>query len=156
VRRVTGLARWHVRCTASLDRAAESRAAVEESRMQIQVNHDDHVRGAKFVDFVEAEVRSALDRFGERITRVEVHLSDANAQKGGGADARCLMEVRIVGQNPLAVTGFASSVGQAIAVAAEKLERLVEHTIGRLDDSTYRKGPDLPPDSGPPLPGERS
>ena len=120
--------------------------------MQIQVNHYNHVDGAKFIEFVEAEVHDALDRFGERITRVEVHLNDVNAHKGGGADARCLMEVRIAGQKPLAVTEFAPSVGQAISGAAEKLERLVDHTLGRLDDSTYRKGPELPADPVPPLP----
>jgi hypothetical protein len=124
--------------------------------MLIEVNSDNHVDAAKYRQFAETEVDAALGRFGERITRVEVQLQDVNAAKGGENDMRCMMEVRIAGQKPLAVTERAASIGEAIVGAAEKLERLVENTIGRLEDGKYRAGPELPPEPVPPLPSERA
>jgi ribosome-associated translation inhibitor RaiA len=120
--------------------------------MLIEVNSDNHVDAAKFRDFATTEVEAAIGHHGERVTRVEVQLQDVNADKGGDADCRCMMEVRLAGQKPLAVTAHAASVGQAIVDAAEKLERLVEHTVGRLEDDKYRPGPPLPTDPVPPLP----
>lgn len=124
--------------------------------MLIEVNSDNHVDAAKYRQFAETEVDAAIGRFGERITRVEVQLQDVNAAKGGENDMRCMMEVRIAGQKPLAVTQRAASIGEAIVGAAEKLERLVENTVGRLDDGKYRAGPEIPPDPVPPLPSERA
>lgn len=73
-----------------------------------------------------------MDRFSDRVTRVEVHLSDQNASKSGPDDKRCLMEFRIAGRQPDTVTHDASSVDLAITGAADKLKRAVEHTLERL------------------------
>jgi hypothetical protein len=52
--------------------------------MHIQVNTDDNIVGGDtLVDHVKAEVATALERFRDQITRVEVHLSDVNAAAGG-------------------------------------------------------------------------
>lgn len=124
--------------------------------MLIEVNSDSHVEAAKYRQFAETEVDAALGRFGERVTRVAVQLQDVNAGKGGQDDMRCMMEVRLAGQKPLAVTQRAASVGEAIVGAAEKLERLVERTVGKLEDGKYRAGPPLPAEVVPPLPSERA
>jgi ribosome-associated translation inhibitor RaiA len=123
--------------------------------MLIQVNSDNHVDGEKYRQFIETEVEAALGNYADRITRVEVHLQDTNAAKGGQDDCRCMMEARMPGKHELAVTVKAESVSQAIVAAAEKLERLVENTVGRLDDAKYRAGPPLPTDSVPPLASEQ-
>lgn len=124
--------------------------------MQIQVNSDATLDSAKFADAVAAEVEGAVGRHADRITRVEVHFQDVNAQKGGDDDIRCMMEVRIAGLKPLAVDARAGTVGAVITAAAEKLERLVEHTLGRLDESRRAPGPALsdepPPDLLPDRP----
>jgi ribosome-associated translation inhibitor RaiA len=122
--------------------------------MLIEVNGDNHVDAAKFRAFAEGEVEAAVGRFGDRITRVEVQLGDENADKGGADDCRCMMEARMPGHHRLAVTEKAASLGQAIVGAAEKLERLVEHTVGRLTDDRYRAGPALPDEPVAPLPSE--
>lgn len=118
--------------------------------MQIQVNSDATIDSSKFADVVEAEVQAAVGRHADRITRVEVHFQDVNAQKGGEDDIRCMMEVRIAGLKPLAVDERAGTVGAAIAGAADKLERLVDHTLERLDEPRHTAGPPLsdepPPD----------
>jgi len=46
-----------------------------------------HIRSREeLASEVESSVQAALRRFAPQITRVEVHLSDENAQKGGGKD----------------------------------------------------------------------
>jgi hypothetical protein len=45
--------------------------------MQVQINTDDNVEGRDaLARLVEAEVDATLGRFGGRLTRMEVHLSD--------------------------------------------------------------------------------
>lgn len=104
--------------------------------MQVQVNTDRHIHGDEaLTDRVEAVVRDRLARFSERVTRVEVHLKDVNsAQKGGSNDLRCMMEARVGGLQPIAVTHEAPSVDEAAEGAAGKLQRSLESTLGRLSD----------------------
>ena len=69
--------------------------------MQIQVNTDDNVEGCnELAHRIEVEINNTLGRFSDQITRIEVHLSDENAGKSGGADKRCLMEARLAGRQP--------------------------------------------------------
>ena len=103
--------------------------------MQIQVNTDHNIEGhEQFASHVRSVVESALSHFSERITRVEVHLSDENGGKGGPADKRCVMEARLEGRQPTAVTHHAATVDQAIDGAADKLASSIESTLGRLRD----------------------
>lgn len=99
--------------------------------MQIQVNTDSNVAGASPADHVRSVVRSALTHVSEQVTRVEVHLSDVNSHKGADADKRCVMEARLAGRQPTAVSHQAPTVGQAIDGAAEKLRRSLESVLGR-------------------------
>jgi ribosome-associated translation inhibitor RaiA len=100
--------------------------------MQIQVNTDDNIEGRDALTVeMEARVRDTLSRFAEQITRVEVHLSDENAQKGGSDDKRCLLEVRPSGQAPIAVTHQAATLQEAYTGAAQKMQRKLQSTFGR-------------------------
>ena len=84
---------------------------------------------------IDEVVKNALSRFSDQITRVEVHLSDQNSdKKEGDDDMRCMMEARLEGRKPIAVTNHAATVDQAFDGAAEKLARLIESTLGRLHD----------------------
>jgi predicted transcriptional regulator of viral defense system len=71
-----------------------------------------------------------LDRFADRITRVEVHLSDVNAQKGG-QDIRCVVEARAAGLDPVAVDDTAEDVERAVRGAAGKLQRALDSRLGK-------------------------
>jgi ribosome-associated translation inhibitor RaiA len=98
--------------------------------MQVQVHTDNHVNGsAGLTAHVESVVAGALERFGNRVTRVEVHIGDENGHKGGEHDKRCAMEARLAGLQPIAVTGQGGSVETAINAAAEKLERTIDRTL---------------------------
>ncbi len=100
--------------------------------MQVQVNTDDHIAGREeLVNHVQETVASSLKRFSEHITRVEVHLSDENGDKAGSNDKRCVMEARLEGRQPTAVTCQAKTVHQAVAGAADKLKRALDSTVGK-------------------------
>lgn len=100
--------------------------------MQIRLNSDNNIPATEaLATQVRQTVEGAVGRWSEQITRVEVHLSDENGDKTGPADKRCMMEVRIEGRQPIAVTNLAATRDLAIDGAAGKLARLVEHTLAR-------------------------
>ena len=103
--------------------------------MHIQVNTDSNIEGhEELASQVKGVVEGALSRVSDRITRVEVHLSDQASDKSGQDDKRCMMEARLEGRQPTAVTHQAASLGDAVDGAADKLKRAVESTLERLKD----------------------
>jgi hypothetical protein len=100
-----------------------------------------------------------LARFDQDITSIEVQLTDENhAAKGGGIDKRCMLEARVAGRAPVAVTNFAPDQNLAFRGAADKLASALDHAFGKLDRrehrdrDTIRRDPetvaaDLPPQS---------
>ena len=101
--------------------------------MQIQINTDHSIEGHEALAAqVSGVVESALSRFSDHITRVEVHLSDESGHKSSQNDKRCIMEARLEGHQPIAVTHHAATLDQAVDGAADKLTRLIESTLGRL------------------------
>jgi ribosome-associated translation inhibitor RaiA len=108
--------------------------------MQIQVNTDKHIEGgAELTRKVEEAVRGALDRFGARITRVEIHFSDeSSSAKSGDRDKRCVMEARLSGLQPISVSHHAGSVELALDGAAGKMEKMLDRTLERLHDPKGR------------------
>lgn len=100
--------------------------------MQIDVRVDKSILGSEGLhEHAEAVVEDALNRFRDRISVVEVHLSDLNGNKGGPDDKSCMMEARLDGRNPKAVVDHASTFEQAIKAAAGKLKRVIESDLGR-------------------------
>jgi len=102
--------------------------------MQVLVNSDHHIKSSESVaERVASILMASVDRFADRLTRVEVHLNDVNGPKHGERDKRVTMEARVAGRPPVAVTDEASSLLDAIGGASKKLERALERTLGRLD-----------------------
>jgi ribosome-associated translation inhibitor RaiA len=102
--------------------------------MKIQINTDDNIAGgAELEELTIATVEATLGHLAEQVTRVEVHLSDENSTKSGSAHKHCLLEARLEGHQPLAVTAEAENIEQAIASAADKLKSSLASTLGRLD-----------------------
>ena len=90
-----------------------------------------------------------MSHIGDHVTRVEVHLTDdigEGSEKSGKDDKRCVMEARLEGRQPVAVTYQAATVDQAIDGAAHKLARLIESTLGRLHDQASRRTDPPPPE----------
>ena len=103
--------------------------------MQVQVNTDNHIEGSEGLrNHVESVIEDALSWIADRVTRVEVFLRDENSdQKNFGNDKRCVIEVRLAGQNPISVTADAATVDQALTSAIEKLDRSLERTLGKRE-----------------------
>ncbi len=101
--------------------------------MQIQVNTDRNIEGHEaLAAHVQSVVETQIGRFSEQVTRIEVHVSDVNGHKTTDQDKRCLMEARLAGRQPIAVSDQAGNVRQAVDGAAHKLKRALDSTLGRL------------------------
>jgi hypothetical protein len=107
--------------------------------MQIQLNTDKHVQGDDALSaWVDAELRERLGRFGDHLTRIEVHLSDINGARAGDQDKRCKLEARLAGRQPVVVSHDAGKVADAMFGAADKLQRMLDTTLGRARDAGGR------------------
>jgi len=101
--------------------------------MDVLINTDSSVENtAALSEHVETSVRSALDRFSSKLTRVEVHLSDENSHKHGPEDKRCLIEARIAGRQPTAVTHHAPDIDKAVSGALDKIKSALDTVFGKL------------------------
>ena len=102
--------------------------------MQIQTNTDRNISGHDaLAQNVEEILERLLGRFSDQITRVEVHLSDENGStKSSVEDKRCLLEVRLAGQQPVSVSEQAHTVNAAVTGAAHKMISLLETELGKL------------------------
>jgi ribosome-associated translation inhibitor RaiA len=102
--------------------------------MQVQINTDHHVEGHEaLAAWATSEVKAALKHHSAHIMRLEAHLGDENGQKSGLNDKRCVLEARLVGRPSLAVTEHAATLYQAVTGAADKLNRLIDSTLGRAE-----------------------
>jgi ribosome-associated translation inhibitor RaiA len=115
--------------------------------MQVQVNTDHTIEGHEALAArIRGVVESALSRMSDHITRVEVHVTDERGPKRGKNDKRCMMEARLEGHQPVAVTDEAATVDLAVNGAADKLARLIEHTLGKLHDQRAHRTDSAPHD----------
>ncbi len=103
--------------------------------MKIQINTGPNTDGSgPAAQQVEAIIENTLGHLAERVSRVEVHLSDQNSIKRGSADQRCLLEARLEGCQPIAVSEDAGSMTEAVTGAAEKLKHAIENILDRLNE----------------------
>jgi ribosome-associated translation inhibitor RaiA len=102
--------------------------------MQVRINSDNHLRlSSESSDRFTASIAAALERFSDRLTRVEVHLADENSRTKGGHAMRCTLEARPAGVQPVAVTGQAVTLEQAVDGAVDKLIKALSRTLDRRD-----------------------
>lgn len=105
--------------------------------MQVQVNHDDHVTGREDMEReIALMLEGELDRYADQITRIEVHLSDNNAEKLSDDDKRCLLEARVAGHGQLTASHQTGDMRAAIDGAIEKLLRVLDSSLGKSLDKT--------------------
>ena len=99
--------------------------------MQVFLNTDANIDGGhRTAEYLESTVKEALHRFGEHITRVEAHLSDAHSHaKANPDDIHCMLEARMVRLEPIVVKDHAATGHQAIHGAVTKLKRAIATAI---------------------------
>jgi hypothetical protein len=101
--------------------------------MLVEVSHDHRIRiDGDFSERLSATLKDTLSRFVDRISRIECHLTDTNASKGGDKDKRCLLEARLNGLQPIAVSHEAATLPLAIDGAMSKLHHAIDHRLGKL------------------------
>lgn len=97
--------------------------------MNIQINHDEHIQTSEErILQIEGAIRLAMSHFVAHVTDVEVHLSDENGPKFGHNDKRCLLEARIAGHQPIAVSENGTTLDEAVHGACAKLK----HSVAKL------------------------
>jgi ribosome-associated translation inhibitor RaiA len=100
--------------------------------MIIKINTDKNISGEKrSEDFFTSEIAEALQRFESHITRVEVHLKDENGKKEGFNDISCLIEARLEGRQPIAITNQANTVDLAVSGAIDKIKTAIGSVLGK-------------------------
>ena len=103
--------------------------------MEINVNTDNTIDRHQGLDErVRENVEGAVKRFSEQVRRVDVHLSNENSQKQEDGSNYCMMEARVTGYAPVVVHAHAENLHLSISNAASKLQRALDHAIGRLND----------------------
>lgn len=103
--------------------------------MKIQFNTENNISGGEELrEAVLEMITGKLSRFDKYVSRLEVHLSDENSVKSGPKDKRCLIEARMEGRQPVAVTGQAESYIEATAIATGKIKSALDSMIGRMQD----------------------
>ena len=101
--------------------------------MRIQFNTDKTIKGSdRAQEYFSEVILKELDRFQAHITTVEVHLSDQNGKKEGFNDIKCLLEARLEGKKPIAVSALANNVELALSGALGKLKASLDTILGRL------------------------
>ena len=101
--------------------------------MTIQLNADKNLTiHEAFGDKLKGVLSEELDRFSEHITRVEVHLSDENGSKNSQEDKRCLLEARLKGKQPIAVSELGNTYDQAVDGAVHKLKASLDSIFDRM------------------------
>jgi ribosomal subunit interface protein len=76
-------------------------------------------------------VEHALRHHADRFTRVDLHLHDDNAGKGGHNDKRIVIEAHPRGGDSLSVEHTGDDFYATVDAACKKLQRAVEHWIDR-------------------------
>jgi hypothetical protein len=123
--------------------------------IKVQVNSSNDIDKTEGLERWATDfLNEQLARFGQELTSVEVQLADENHAAKGGVDKRCMLEARVNGRAPVAVTHFAPDQNLAIRGAAEKLEHALDHAIGKQREhrvrETIRRDPELLEEIVPP------
>lgn len=101
--------------------------------MTIQFNTDNNITGSEALRApLITLIKKKLWRFDDKMTRLEVHLRDEDSHKDGLNDKRCMLEARLEGIHPVAVTNYANTHKQAVTGAIEKLTTSLDTILGRL------------------------
>lgn len=81
-------------------------------------------------EHIKERLESGLERFGNRISRVQVFLEDMNGPRGG-VDKLCRIEARLAHSNPVFVEDSDSSLLSLIDRTTSRLIQAIERAVDR-------------------------
>lgn len=103
--------------------------------MIIQINAGKNLNVNKeYSSQLDSLLTEELSRYSEHITRLELHLSDQDGTKESLCDKKCILEVRLEGRQPIAVSATSNTYDQAVDSAIDKIKASLNTIIGKLRD----------------------
>lgn len=79
---------------------------------------------------IRQKLKAVLNRFGEKIHRVRVVLSDINGPKGGN-DKRCVIKVKVNNHKTLVVDEVTDNIHESINRCARRVKHAITKTVSR-------------------------
>lgn len=113
--------------------------------MQVRVNANHTVQTQESLErWATQTLTQALQRFADDVTSLEVHFSDENGERMSPDQRRCMIEARLNGHVPVAVSDHAERLDDALRGATEKLKHALDRALAkgrpRSRDSIRRDG----------------
>jgi ribosomal subunit interface protein len=108
----------------------ESSIATETIKMTPGVRVINKHQNRKLEEYARQRLQLVLGRFDERLSAIDVHLRDENAQKGG-RDKTCSIDARLIPRGTLHVHATEHDMYEAILKAVHRLETVVAKTVDR-------------------------
>lgn len=99
--------------------------------MQIEISYQNMHSSDALDSHVRDTIGNRLERFSDRLTRVEVHVGDENGQKPGPHDKRCMLEARPAGKDPIVVEEHSDDIYKAVTEATKQMVRSLEKRLHR-------------------------
>jgi ribosomal subunit interface protein len=101
--------------------------------MKLQINTDKNIQGTQKLETIVSEkINHGLKHFANKITRIEIHLSDQNADKTGPDDIQCKLEARVEGMQPMIVVSVNASKEKAVDDAVDKMKAKLSTVFGKI------------------------
>jgi hypothetical protein len=126
---------WGVMGKITLMKRRSEKPHLNYPEMKILINTDKTINGdERQQQYYTSLIDEELKRYQSHITRIEMHLSDQNGKKEGVEDVLCMLEARLEGRQPMAVTHQDDTVELAVSGALEKLKNALETILGRLQN----------------------
>jgi len=100
--------------------------------MKILVNSDSPIAmDARRAKYIVGEASELLDRFSDRLTRVDIHIEDVDRGKTGKVDKRCFVEVRPTRMKPVVASAQTKDLETSVNQAMRKIVRALNTTLGK-------------------------
>lgn len=103
--------------------------------MELQINPGNGIRVSEALEqHLRRELERLDRRYGDRLTRIEAFFADVNGPTKGGVDKQCKLEARPRGLDPLEAEYVSDDMYDAVARAAERLEKVLDKRFGQLEN----------------------
>ncbi len=104
--------------------------------MKVQINSDQTIKDSyeylTETQIFEKNLMDSLRHFQNYISKIIVRFSDVNGSKESFNDKRCLIEVRLIGVQPIITTHQANNLHMALNGATDKAKRSLSHLFGKM------------------------
>jgi len=107
--------------------------------MNVFVNTRKINKGKMWVEYGRQRIMGALRKRVDRISKIQMTLSDVNGPKGG-VDKRCLIVLKLKGQADIIVEALHEQVHGAIDNAVNRVQTALHRRVNRGKDKGIHAG----------------